>query len=74
MKKSSRVLLLAIVFELLIVAIGAWLLIGLASGDLRPSTTAADARTTVLSVLGGVMGVIAVVCGVTWFVLRQRGQ
>lgn len=74
MKKSSRVLLLAVVLEVLIVAIGAWLLIGLANGDLRPATTAADATSTVLSVLGGVMGVIAGVFGVTWFVLRQRGQ
>lgn len=74
MKKSSCVLLVAIVLEILIVAIGAWLLIGLANGNLRPSTTAAEATTTVLSVLGGVMGVIAGVFGVTWFVLRQRGQ
>ena len=72
MKRSSRILLAAIVVELLIVLIGAALLFGMASGSLRPATSSADAIQTIMSTLGAAMGVVAGVGGVAWFVARKR--
>ena len=73
MKKSTRILILLVVLEALIVALGGWLISGLANGTLHAATTPAEASATVFSVLGSVAGVIAGVCGVIWFVMRRRG-
>ena len=73
MKKSTRILILLITLEALIVVLGGWLISGLANGTLHAATTPADASATVFSVLGSVAGVIAGVLGVVWFVLRRRG-
>ena len=73
MKKSTRILILLITLEALILVLGGWLIGGLADGSLHASTSPAETTATVLSVLGTVAGVIAGVAGVMWFVMRRRG-
>ncbi|MBK8374948.1 MAG: hypothetical protein IPL18_08805 [Sphingomonadales bacterium] len=74
MKKSTRILLLLILIEAGLAAIWLWLMHGISSGNLRPATSAADTASTVGSILGGAMGIVLTVFGLTWFVLRKREQ
>lgn len=74
MKPSLRVLIVGIVFELLLFGLGAFLLFGLASGSMRPSTSVADATSTITSVLGGVMGALGGLVLVIYIVLKRRGS
>lgn len=73
MKKSTRILILGLVFEVLLFLLGAWLLNGLATGSLQPTNNAAETGKTILTVLGSAMGVIAGVFGVVWFSLQRKG-
>lgn len=73
MKPSKRIFFTGIVIELLLAAIGYYLLTELAAGHLKPSTNMADAASTVTSVLGAVMGGLAGLLLVVYIVLRRRG-
>ena len=73
MKRSTRVLILLVVLEVLLLGLGSWLLGGLADGSLHASASPADAAATVWSVLGGVAGALAGLLLVIWFVMRRRG-
>jgi cytosine/uracil/thiamine/allantoin permease len=74
MNPSKRVLIVGIVIELCLAAFGAYLLFRLKTGGLHASTTPEDAASTITSTLGGVMGALAGVLIVLYFVLRKREQ
>lgn len=73
MKKSTRILILLITLEALILVLGRWLIGGIADGSLHASTSPAEASATVFSILGSVAGVIGGVMLVIWFVMWRRG-
>ena len=73
MKRSSRVLLAGVVIELLLAGIAIWLVSGISDGTMSTTVSPQEATTTVTSTIGGVMGVLAGVLGVAWFVMRRRG-
>jgi amino acid transporter len=72
MKPSKRILLLGIVIEGLLAALGFYLLTQLASGGLKPTNSLAETASTVLSVLGGAMGGLGGLFLVLFFVLKRR--
>ena len=72
MKKSSRILILAMALEAMLLGICLWLLSGIANGSLRLAVSEAEAVSTITTIMGGAMGLVAGVLGVTWFVIRKR--
>lgn len=74
MKRSTRVLILLVVFEICLASLWLWLMAGLRSGDLTPSGDPAEAVATVSETLGMVMGVLGGVMLVVWFALRRKGN
>jgi hypothetical protein len=72
MNPSKRVLIVGIVIELLLFGLGAYLILQLKTGGLRASTTTEDAISTITSTLGGVMGALAGVLILVYFVLRKK--
>lgn len=72
MKRSSRILIVGVILELFIAAIGIWLMMQMQSGQLTPSTTAADATATIFSVLGTVMGALGGLLIVSYFVAKRK--
>jgi hypothetical protein len=72
MKKSTRVLIAGLVVEALLAGIGIWLLTQLASGSLTPTTSIAETRATIFTVLGGAMGALGGVLIVAWIVAKRR--
>jgi cytosine/uracil/thiamine/allantoin permease len=74
MNPSKRVLIVGIVIELGLAALGAYLLFQLKTGGLHAATTPEEAASTITSTLGGVMGALAGVLIVLYFVLRKREQ
>lgn len=74
MKPSNRILFIGVTIELLLAGIAYFLLTQLATGGLKPSTTVAEAASTVTSTLGGVMGAIGGVVLVAFVVLKRRGS
>lgn len=74
MKRSTRVLILLVVFEICLAGLWLWLLAGLRSGDLTPSGDPAETVATVSQTLGMVMGMLAGVMLAVWFALRRKGN
>lgn len=74
MKPSNRVLLLGLLFETFLAALGVYLVMQITSGALTASVSPAEATTTITTVLGGVMGASGGILLVIYIVLRQRGS
>lgn len=72
MKKSTRILITGVLIETLLAGIGFWLLLQLASGAMTPTTSVAEARSTILSVLGSAMGALGGLLIVLWIVAKRR--
>jgi hypothetical protein len=73
MKRSNRILILLVVFEVCLAGLWLWLMAGLRSGDLLPSGDPAETVAVVSQTLGTVMGVLGGVLLTIWFVLRRKG-
>jgi hypothetical protein len=56
MKRPTRILIAGIVVEALLAGIGIWLLTQIANGSLTPTTSVAETRATIFTVLGGNRG------------------
>jgi cytosine/uracil/thiamine/allantoin permease len=72
MKRSSRILIVGVILELFIAAIGAWLVMQMQSGQLTLTTSAADAAATIFSALGTVMGTLGGLLIVAYFVAKKK--
>lgn len=73
MQRSTRILILLVIFELCLAGLWLWLMAGLRAGDLRPAGDPAETVAVVSQTLGAVMGVLAGVMLTIWFVLRRKG-
>ncbi len=74
MKPSSRVLITGLIIELMLAAIGAYLVMQLKSGAMTASTNVADASATIMTVLGTVMGVLGGLILAIYVVQKRRGS
>jgi hypothetical protein len=72
MKRPTRILIAGIVVEALLAGIGIWLLTQIANGSLTPTTSVAETRATIFTVLGGAMGALGGVLIVAWIVAKRR--
>ncbi len=72
MPPSKRILILGIIIELALAALGWCLISQLQSGAMQPSGTVEEASATILEVIGTVMGALGGVLIVVHFVLRRR--
>lgn len=73
MKRSTRILILLVVFEICLAALWLWLMAGLRSGDLHAAGDPAETVAVVSQTLGAAMGVLGGVMLTIWFVLRRKG-
>ena len=74
MKPSQRILIVGVIIELLLAGLAGFLLMQLSSGAMRPATSLAEAKATITTVLGGVMGGLGGLLAVIYVVLRGRGK
>lgn len=74
MKPSNRILLLGLLFETFLAALGVFLVMQITSGSLTASVSPAEATTTITTVLGAVMGGLGGILLVIFLVLRSRGS
>lgn len=74
MKPSNRILLLGLLFETFLAALGVFLVMQITSGALTASVSPAEATTTITTVLGAVMGGLGGILLVIFLVLRRRGS
>ena len=72
MKPSKRILILGIIVEAGLAGLAYFLVNQLRTGAMQPSGTLEEAVGTILGTIGQVMGALAVVLIVVWFVLRRR--
>jgi hypothetical protein len=72
MKPSKRILIAGLAIELLLGGIGAWLLLQLSSGNLKPTHSVAETTSTITTTLGGIMGGLGGPLLVLWLVARKR--
>jgi uncharacterized membrane protein len=72
MKPSNRILIAGLAIELLLGGIGAWLLMQLSTGVLKPTNSVAETASTITTILGGIMGGLGGLLLVLWFVARKR--
>ena len=71
MKRSTRVVLVGIILEVLLGGI-AWLLLSkLDSGDLHAANSVAETTSTITTIIGAAMGGLAALLAVMWFVIRR---
>lgn len=72
MAPSKRILILGIIIEAGLAGL-AWFLVNqLRSGAMQPSGTLEEAVSTILQTMGSVMGALAGILIVVWFVLRRK--
>lgn len=74
MKPSNRILLIGLIIEVFLAALGVFLVMQITSGALTASVSQAEATTTITTVLGAVMGGLGGVLLVIFLVLRKRGS
>jgi nitrate reductase gamma subunit len=74
MKPSNRILILGIVFEVLLAALGFYLLMQIASGGMKTTVSPAEAASTITTVLGTVMGGLGGLLLAIFIVLKRRGS
>lgn len=72
MAPSKRILVLGLVIEAGLATLAWYLVAMLRSGTLQPSGTVDEAVSTILGTMGTLMGALAGVLIVAWFVLRKR--
>ena len=72
MPPSKRILILGIIIEISLAALGWFLISQLQSGAEQPSGTVEEASATILQVLGAAMGGLGGVLVVLYFVLRRK--
>ena len=73
MKKSTRALIGLVVIEALLLGGAAWMVGQVKSGDWQSPDPAA-AITTITSIAGGAMGIVAAVLVMAWLVHRRKGN
>lgn len=74
MKPSTRILLVGLVIQAVLGGIAWYLLDAMAKGDLTPSGSVEEATTTILTVMGGAMGVLAAITVVLFLRARSTGH
>jgi hypothetical protein len=74
MKPSNRILILGILIEAGLFGLGAYLLMRLSNGSLRPTTSIAETTSTITTTLGGAMGGLGGLFFVIFLVLRKQGK
>lgn len=72
MAPSKRILILGVIIELALAALGWFLISQLQSGSMQPSGTVEEASATILETIGQVMGGLGGVLLVVYFVLRRK--
>jgi hypothetical protein len=72
MKRSSRILLVGLVLEMLLVGIGAWLINQLKIGAMQPTNSVEETVSVITSTLGTAIGVVAGLVIVLFLVARSR--
>ncbi|HAH10086.1 MAG TPA: hypothetical protein DCL48_08300, partial [Alphaproteobacteria bacterium] len=70
MKRSTRILIAGVVIELLLFGIGYYLLEQMRTGALTPSGSAAEAASTITTIIGGAMGALGAIVMVMYLVVR----
>ncbi len=71
-KPSVRVMIAGVLLELALAGLAWYLTSQLRSGAMQPSGTLEEAVTTILQVIGGVMGGLGGLLIVVFFVLRRK--
>lgn len=74
MKPSNRILIVGILLEAMLFALGGYLLMQISSGGMTTTTSPAEAITTITTVLGTVMGALAGLLLILYIVLKRRGS
>jgi hypothetical protein len=74
MKRSVRVLIAGLLIEGLLAGIAWWLISGLQRGDFQAANSPAETISTITTVIGGAMGVVAALVLVMVIVLRRSGN
>lgn len=72
MRPSYRVLIAAIVIEIILGGIAAYLIFQLQTGAMTPTTSVAEASATITSTMGALMGALGGVMLVVFIVLRRK--
>lgn len=72
MKRSTRILLTGLVMELFLFGIGAFLINQLKTGAMRPTNSMEETITGITSTLGTVIGGLAGIILVLYFVARSK--
>ena len=72
MPPSKRILIFGLIIEIGLAALGWFLISQLQSGAMQPSGTVEEASTTILQVLGTVMGGLGGLLIVVYFVLGRK--
>lgn len=72
MKPSNRILLVGLIIETFLAALGVYLVMQITSGALTASVSPAEAKTTITTVLGAAMGGIDGLLLVIYIVLKRR--
>ncbi len=72
MKPSVRVMIAGVLLELALAGLAWYLTSQLQSGAMQPSGTLEEAVTTIMQVIGGVMGGLGGLLIVVYFVLRRK--
>lgn len=74
MKPSKRILILGVVLEGMLAALGGYLLLQISNGEMTTATSPAAAATTITTVLGTVMGVLGGLLLTLYIILKRRGS
>jgi cytosine/uracil/thiamine/allantoin permease len=72
MAPSKRIAILGIIIEAGLAGLAWYLVTQLRTGAMQPSGTLEQAVSTILQTIGSVMGALAGVLIVAWFVLRRK--
>lgn len=74
MKKSTRALVGLIVIETLLFAGAAWMVVQTQTGAWQTTVSKSEAISTITSSAGGIMGVVAVILLLAFFIHRRKGN
>jgi hypothetical protein len=74
MKPSNRILLVGVVVEAMLAALGIYLVMQISSGGMSTSVSPAEAKATITTVLGSAMGGLGGLLLVVYIVLKRRGS
>jgi hypothetical protein len=74
MKKSTRALIGLIVIEALLFAGAAWMVVQIRTGEWQTVGSESDAISTITSTAGAVMGMVAAILIMAFFIHRRKGN